>query len=81
MVQNSTGYKRFIAFIIKVITDYITLHNRKPVKALQNIGEEKYGRGNFFVDRFPEGAEKYLTWYCRPNMNPEMIKERSKDSS
>ena len=49
-------------------------------KALQNVGEEKYGRGNFFVDRFPEGDEKYLTWYCRPNMNPEMIKEKSNNS-
>ena len=48
-------------------------------KAIQDVGERKYGRGNFFVDRFPEGDEKYLTWYCRPNMNPEMIKERSKD--
>ena len=55
--------------------------SRTMKKALQNVGEEKYGRGNFFVDRFPEGNEKYLTWYCRPNMNPEMIKERSKDSS
>ena len=55
--------------------------SRRMKKALQSVGEEKYGRGNFFVDRFPEGNEKYLTWYCRPNMNPEMIKERSKDSS
>ena len=47
-------------------------------KAIQNVGEEKYGRGNFFIDRFPEGNEKHLTWYCRPNMNPELIKERSK---
>jgi hypothetical protein len=48
-------------------------------KAIQNVGEKKYGRGNFFIDRFQEGDEKYLTWYCRPNMNPELIKERSKD--
>ena len=51
--------------------------SRTMKKALQIVGEEKYGRGNFFVDRFPEGDEKYLTWYCRPNMNPEMIKEKS----
>ncbi len=51
--------------------------SRTMKKALQNVGEGKYGRGNFFVDRFPEGDEKYLTWYCRPNMNPEMIKEKS----
>ena len=55
--------------------------SRTMKKAIQNVGENKYGRGNFFVDRFPEGDEKYLTWYCRPNMNPEMIKEISKDSS
>ena len=55
--------------------------SRTMKKALQSVGEEKYGRGNFFVDRFPESDEKYLTWYCRPNMNPEMIKERSKDGS
>ena len=48
-------------------------------KAIQMVGEKKYGRGNFFIDRFQEGDEKYLTWYCRPNMNPELIKERSKD--
>lgn len=53
--------------------------SRTMKKALQNVGEEKYGRGNFFVDRFPKGDEKYLTWYCRPNMNPEMIKEKSKN--
>ena len=51
--------------------------SRTMKKALQCVGEEKYGRGNFFVDRFPEGDEKYLTLYCRPNMNPEMIKEKS----
>ena len=51
--------------------------SRTMKKALQIVGEEKYGRGNFFVDRFPEGDEKYLTWYCIPNMNPEMIKEKS----
>tara|TARA_B100000586_G_C19948365_1_gene358542 strand:- start:190 stop:504 length:315 start_codon:yes stop_codon:yes gene_type:complete len=54
--------------------------SRTMKRAIQNVGEKKYGRGNFFVDRFPEGDEKYLTWYCRPNMNPELIKERSKDS-
>ena len=55
--------------------------SRTMKKAIQNVGENKYGRGNFFVDRFPESDEKYLTLYCRPNMNPEMIKERSKDGS
>ena len=52
--------------------------SRTMKKAIQNVGEKKYGRGNFFIDRFQEGDEKYLTWYCRPNMNPELIKERSK---
>ena len=50
-------------------------------KAIQSVGEEKYGRGNFFIDRFQSGEETYLTWYCRPNMNPELIEERSKNSS
>ena len=50
-------------------------------KAIQTVGEEKYGRGNFFIDRFPRGDEEYLTWYCIPNMNPELIEERSKNSS
>jgi len=49
-------------------------------KAIQSVGEEKYGRGNFFIDRFQKGDEPYLTWYCRPNMNPELIEERSKNS-
>ena len=31
--------------------------SRTMKKALQNVGEEKYGRGNFFVDRFPEGKK------------------------
>ena len=50
-------------------------------KAIQTVGEEKYGRGNFFIDRFQSGEETHLTWYCRPNMNPELIEERSKNSS
>jgi len=50
-------------------------------KAIQEVGEEKYGRGNFFIDRFQSGSEIHLTWYCRPNMNPELIEERSKNSS
>ena len=53
--------------------------SRTMKNAIQNVGEKKYGRGNFFIDRFQEGDEKYLTWYCRPNMNPELIKERSKN--
>ena len=53
--------------------------SRTMKKASQSVGEKKYGRGNFFIDRFQEGDEKYLTWYCRPNMNPELIKERSKN--
>ena len=50
-------------------------------KAIQAVGEEKYGRGNFFIDRFQSGEEMHLTWYCRPNLNPELIKERSKNRS
>jgi hypothetical protein len=50
-------------------------------KAIQAVGEEKYGKGNFFIDRFQSGKEKYLTWYCRPNMNPKLIEERSKNRS
>ena len=50
-------------------------------KAIQSVGEEKYGRGNFFIDRLQSGEETHLTWYCRPNMNPELIKERSKNCS
>jgi len=52
--------------------------SRTMKKAIQKIGEEKYGRGNFFIDRFQKGDEKYLTWYCRPNRNPELIEEQSK---
>ncbi len=33
-----------------------------------------------FIPRFPEGDETHLTWYCRPNMNPELIEERTKRS-
>ena len=50
--------------------------SRAMKKAIQKVGEEKYGRGNFFIDRFQKGDEEYLTWYCRPNMNPELIQER-----
>ena len=50
-------------------------------KAIQSVGEEIYGRGNFFIDRFPSNNDKYLTWYCRPNMNPELIEEISKNRS
>ena len=55
--------------------------SRVMKKAIQSVGEEKYGRGNFFIDRFQKGEEQYLTWYCRPNMNPELIEERSKNSN
>ena len=54
--------------------------SRVMKKAIQSVGEEKYGRGNFFIDRFQKGDEPHLTWYCRPNMNPELIEERSKNS-
>ena len=54
--------------------------SRVMKKAIQSVGEEKYGRGNFFIDRFQKGDEQHLTWYCRPNMNPELIEERSKNS-
>ena len=50
-------------------------------KAIQTVGEEKYGRGNFFIDRFQSGGEIHLTWDSRPNMNPELLEERSKNSS
>ena len=52
--------------------------SRTMKKAIQKVGEEKYGRGNFFIDRFQKSDEKYLTWYCRPNRNPELIEEQSK---
>jgi hypothetical protein len=52
--------------------------SRVMKKTLQEVGEEKYGRGNFFIDRFQKGDEKYLTWYCRPNRNPELIEEQAK---
>ena len=54
--------------------------SRVMKRAIQSVGEEKYGRGNFFIDRFQKGDEQHLTWYCRPNMNPELIEERSKNS-
>ncbi len=52
--------------------------SRVMKKALQEVGEEKYGRGNFFIDRFQKGDKQYLTWYCRPNRNPELIEEQAK---
>ena len=54
--------------------------SRTMKNAIQSVGEEKYGRGNFFIDRFQKGDEQYVKWYCRPNMNPELIEERSKNS-
>jgi hypothetical protein len=42
-------------------------------KAIQSVGEKKYGRGNFFIDRFPEGDEIYLTWYCKPNVREDFV--------
>jgi len=47
--------------------------SRTMKKALQSVGEKKYGSGNFFIDRFPEGDEKYLTWYCRPNVREDFV--------
>ena len=47
--------------------------SRTMKKAIQNVGEKKYGRGNFFIDRFPEGDEIYLTWYCKPNVREDFI--------
>ncbi|MDC0526629.1 hypothetical protein OAO35_01610 [Euryarchaeota archaeon] len=60
----------------KVVRDLVI--SRAMKKALQEVGEEKYGRGNFFIDRFQKSDEEYLTWYCRPNRNPELIEEQAK---
>jgi len=60
----------------EVVRDLVI--SRAMKKALQEVGEEKYGRGNFFIDRFQKGDGKYLTWYCRPNRNPELIEEQAK---
>ena len=60
----------------KVVRDLVI--SRVMKKALQEVGEEKYGRGNFFIDRFQKSDEEYLTWYCRPNRNPELIEEQAK---
>jgi len=37
------------------------------------VGEKKYGSGNFFIDRFPEGDEEHFTWYCRPNVRQDFV--------
>ncbi len=60
----------------EVVRDLVI--SRAMKKALQEVGEEKYGRGNFFIDRFQKSDEEYLTWYCRPNRNPELIEEQAK---
>ena len=42
-------------------------------KAIHEVGEKKYGSGNFFIDRFPEGDEEHFTWYCRPNVRQDFV--------
>ena len=42
-----------------VVRDLIISRTMK--KAIQKVGEEKYGRGNFFIDRLQSGKEKYLS--------------------
>jgi len=46
---------------------------RTMKKAINEVGKKKYGNGNFFIDRFPEGDEIYLTWYCKPNIRENFI--------
>jgi len=77
ILDNSNGIPVIIWKDKEVVRDLMISRTMK--KALQKVGDEKYGKGNFFIDRFQKGDEKYLTWYCRPNMNPELIEERSRN--
>ena len=43
------------------------------------VGISYFTKHNYNLKRlYPnqKGDEPYLTWYCRPNMNPELIEER-----
>jgi hypothetical protein len=77
ILDNSNGIPVIIWKDKEVVRDLMISRTMK--KALQKVGDDKYGKGNFFIDRFQKGDEKYLTWYCRPNMNPELIEERSRN--
>ena len=78
IILNNSDMIPIIIWKDKDVVRDLTISRTKK-KAIQKVGEEKYGRGNFFIDRFQKGDEKYLTWYCRPNMNPELIEERSRN--
>jgi hypothetical protein len=78
IILNNSDMIPIIIWKDKDVVRDLTI-SRTMKKAIQKVGEEKYGRGNFFIDRFQKGDEKYLTWYCRPNMNPELIEERSRN--
>ena len=77
ILDNSNGIPVIIWKDKEVVRDLMISRTMK--KALRKVGDGKYGKGNFFIDRFQKGDEKYLTWYCRPNMNPELIEERSRN--
>ena len=45
---------------------------RKEMKAvLMKAGDEYYGRGNYFIDRYQNRYSDHMVWYARPNMNLE----------
>ena len=75
IILNNSDMIPIIIWKDKDLVRNLTI-SRTMKKAIQKVGEEKSGRGNCFIDRFQTGDEKYLTWYCRPNMNPELIEER-----
>ena len=78
IILNNSDMIPIIIWKDKDVVRDLTI-SRTMKKALQKVGDDKYGKGNFFIDRFQKGDEKYLTWYCRPNMNPELIEERSRN--
>ena len=76
IIINNSDRKPILIWKDKEVVRDLAI-SRAMKKALQEVGEKKYGRGNFFIDRFQKSDEEYLTWYCRPNRNPELIEEQT----
>ena len=58
IILNNSDMIPIIIWKDKDVVRDLTI-SRTMKKAIQKVGEEKYGRGNFFIDRFQKGDEKY----------------------
>jgi len=75
--ENTEIYVENNEYIILNNSDLIPIIIWKDKEVVRDLAISRVMK-KFFIDRFQKGDEKYLTWYCRPNRNPELIEEQAK---